>query len=52
MGTPSAILVDSEGRIASKLAVGAESVLELAGTPNEAQLTLPSGRQLAVEPIA
>ena len=31
-GTPSAILVDEEGRIASEVAVGAPAVLELAGT--------------------
>lgn len=30
-GTPSAVLVDAEGRIASELAVGAPGVLELAG---------------------
>ena len=29
-GTPSAVLVDAEGRIASKVAVGAKEVLELA----------------------
>ena len=29
-GTPSAVLVDAEGRIASELVVGAEGVLELA----------------------
>jgi methylamine dehydrogenase accessory protein MauD len=31
-GTPSAVLVDAEGRIASEVAVGAPAVLELAGT--------------------
>ena len=30
-GTPSAVLVDVEGRIASEVAVGAPAVLELAG---------------------
>ncbi len=30
-GTPSAVLVDSEGKIASEVAVGAPAVLELAG---------------------
>jgi thiol-disulfide isomerase/thioredoxin len=30
-GTPSAVLVDTEGRIASEVAVGAPGVLELAG---------------------
>jgi peroxiredoxin len=30
-GTPSAVLVDAEGRIASEVAVGVEAVLELAG---------------------
>jgi hypothetical protein len=31
IGTPSAVLVDAEGRIASEVAVGAPSVLGLAG---------------------
>ena len=31
-GTPSAVLVDSEGKVASEVAVGAPAVLELAGT--------------------
>jgi len=31
-GTPSAVLVDAEGRVASGVAVGAPAVLELAGT--------------------
>jgi peroxiredoxin/uncharacterized membrane protein YphA (DoxX/SURF4 family) len=31
-GTPSAVLVDAEGKIASEVAVGAPGVLELAGT--------------------
>jgi hypothetical protein len=30
-GTPSAVLVDAEGKIASEVAVGAPAVLELAG---------------------
>jgi thiol-disulfide isomerase/thioredoxin len=30
-GTPSALLVDSEGKVASEVAVGAPAVLELAG---------------------
>jgi hypothetical protein len=30
-GTPSAVLVDAEGRIASEVAVGAPAVLGLAG---------------------
>ena len=30
-GTPSAVLVDSKGKIASEVAVGAPAVLELAG---------------------
>jgi hypothetical protein len=30
-GTPSAVLVDAEGRVASEVAVGAPAVLELAG---------------------
>jgi len=30
-GTPSAVLVDSEGKVASEVAVGAPAVLELAG---------------------
>ena len=30
-GTPSAVLVDAEGRIASEVAVGAPAVLDLAG---------------------
>ena len=33
-GTPSAVLVDRQGRIASSVAVGAQAVLELAGTPS------------------
>ena len=31
-GTPSAVLVDAEGKVASEVAVGAPAVLELAGT--------------------
>ncbi len=31
-GTPSAVLVDAEGKIASEVTVGAPRVLELAGT--------------------
>jgi hypothetical protein len=35
-GTPSAVLVDAEGRIASEVAVGAPAVLGLAGaSPDE-----------------
>ena len=30
-GTPSAVLVDAKGRIASEVAVGAPAVMELAG---------------------
>jgi hypothetical protein len=30
-GTPSAVLVDAEGKVASGVAVGAPAVLELAG---------------------
>ncbi|MDQ3862609.1 MAG: hypothetical protein M3317_03760, partial [Actinomycetota bacterium] len=30
-GTPSAVLVDTEGRIATEVAVGAQAVLEMAG---------------------
>ena len=30
-GTPSAVLVDAEGRVASEVAVGAPAVMELAG---------------------
>jgi hypothetical protein len=30
-GTPSAVLVDEGGKVASEVAVGAEAVLELAG---------------------
>jgi thiol-disulfide isomerase/thioredoxin len=30
-GTPSAVLVDAEGKVASEVAVGASAVLELAG---------------------
>jgi hypothetical protein len=30
-GTPSAVLVDAEGKVASELAVGASAVLEVAG---------------------
>jgi len=30
-GTPSAVLVDSEGKVASEVAVGAPAVMELAG---------------------
>ena len=30
-GTPSAVLIDKEGKIASEIAVGAPAVLELAG---------------------
>jgi hypothetical protein len=30
-GTPSAVLVDTEGKVASEVAVGAPGVLELAG---------------------
>jgi len=30
-GTPSAVLVDAEGKVASEVAVGAPAVLELAG---------------------
>ena len=30
-GTPSAVLVDAEGKVASEVAVGAPGVLELAG---------------------
>jgi len=30
-GTPSAVLVDEEGKVASEVAVGAQAVLELAG---------------------
>jgi thiol-disulfide isomerase/thioredoxin len=37
MGTPSAVLVDAEGKVASEVAVGAPAVLELAGaSPKEA----------------
>ena len=36
-GTPSAVLVDAEGKVASEVAVGAPAVLELAGArPAEA----------------
>jgi len=35
-GTPSAVLVDEEGKVASEVAVGAQAVLELAGA-NKAQ---------------
>jgi thiol-disulfide isomerase/thioredoxin len=31
-GTPSAVLVDAEGKVASEVAVGAPGVLELAGS--------------------
>ncbi|MDQ3978273.1 MAG: hypothetical protein M3314_01800 [Actinomycetota bacterium] len=31
-GTPSAVLVDAEGRVASELVVGARAILELADT--------------------
>jgi hypothetical protein len=34
-GTPSGVLVDAEGKIASELAVGATQVLELAGAHQE-----------------
>jgi peroxiredoxin len=34
-GTPSAVLVDAEGKIASEVAVGAPAALELAGAPQE-----------------
>ncbi len=30
-GTPSAVLVDAEGRVASEIGVGAQAVLALAG---------------------
>jgi hypothetical protein len=30
-GTPSAVLIDAEGKVASEVAVGAPAVLELAG---------------------
>jgi len=30
-GTPSAVLVDAEGKVASEVAVGAPAVMELAG---------------------
>jgi hypothetical protein len=30
-GTPSAVLVDAEGKVASEMAVGAPAILELAG---------------------
>ena len=32
-GTPSALVVDEEGRVASEVAEGASAVLTLAGTP-------------------
>jgi hypothetical protein len=35
-GTPSAVLLDEEGKIASELAVGAPAVLQLAGATSEA----------------
>jgi hypothetical protein len=35
-GPPSAVLVDSEGKIASEVAVGAPAVLELAGADQTA----------------
>jgi thiol-disulfide isomerase/thioredoxin/uncharacterized membrane protein YphA (DoxX/SURF4 family) len=35
-GTPSAVLVDTEGRVASKVAVGAPAVLEMAGAEEKA----------------
>jgi sec-independent protein translocase protein TatA len=34
-GTPSAVLVDEEGKIASEVAVGGQAILELAGTRAE-----------------
>jgi thiol-disulfide isomerase/thioredoxin len=34
-GTPSAVLVDEDGKIASEVAVGAPAVLELAGASSE-----------------
>ncbi len=34
-GTPSAVLIDAEGKIASEVAVGGPAVLELAGTTPE-----------------
>jgi peroxiredoxin len=35
-GTPSAVLVDAEGKVASEVAVGAQAVLELAGASRSA----------------
>jgi thiol-disulfide isomerase/thioredoxin/uncharacterized membrane protein YphA (DoxX/SURF4 family) len=32
-GTPTAVLLDADGRVASRIAAGAEAVLELAGAP-------------------
>ncbi len=41
-GTPSAVLIDAEGRIASEVAVGAPAVLALAGSPQEGAPTRES----------
>jgi hypothetical protein len=39
-GTPSAVLVDAEGTIASEIAVGAQAVLALAGAGHAESVTL------------
>jgi thiol-disulfide isomerase/thioredoxin len=47
-GTPSAVLVDSEGKVASELAVGAPAVLALAGGGNDfaAQHAVPASPKI------
>jgi peroxiredoxin len=45
-GTPSAILIDANGKIASELAVGAPAVLELAGIPSSTQQSTGSAPKL------
>lgn len=39
-GTPSAVLIDDRGRVASEVAVGAQAVLSLAGAPQADQKTV------------
>jgi len=49
-GTPMAVLVDADGRIASELAVGAQQVLGLAGVENAAVPTSQPSQLVAVAP--
>jgi peroxiredoxin len=48
-GTPSAVVIDAEGKIASKLAVGAESILKLANSAPHQQVESIVRKEAAVQ---